>query len=71
MKKEITNNIFTAIGTASAVICLLDAIPRYKSLFIFLFGISIGYFLCHFINYRKRKSLEDAFLDGLKHPYES
>lgn len=62
MKKRLLNHLFTALTAISGTITILDAIPRYKTLFIFLFGVGIGYYICHLLHYRRPK---DPFLEGL------
>lgn len=65
LKKQLIDHFFTIIGVASGIICILDGFTRYKMLFIFLVGMSVGYYLCYYLHYRKQKSYDSAFLDEL------
>ena len=76
MKRLLTDNCFTAIAAISGTLTIIDAIPRYKMLFVFFFGMGIGYHICHLIHYYNRRNREKAlnekdlneeraFLEGL------
>lgn len=76
MKKLFIDHFFTIITAVSGTVTILDAIPRYTTLFVFFFGVGIGYYICHLLHYYNRRNKEKAlnekdlneeraFLEGL------